>query len=46
MATLEESAARANEPALAGDDEGAVAWRRITAAVEQLSNKIPPGRVH
>ena len=39
---LEESAARANELALAGDDDGAAIWRRITAAVEQSSNKIPP----
>jgi len=43
---LEESAARANELALAGDDDGASTWRRIMAAVEQLANKTPPGRVH
>jgi len=43
---LDESAARADELALADDDDGATTWRRIMAAVEQLSNKIPPGRVH
>jgi hypothetical protein len=42
---LEESAARANELALAGDDDGAATWRRIMAAVEQLANKTPPRRV-
>jgi hypothetical protein len=30
---LDESAARADELALAGDDDGAAAWRRIMAAV-------------
>ena len=43
---LDESAARADELALAGDDEGATTWRRITAAVEQLANTAPPGQVH
>jgi hypothetical protein len=43
---LEESAARANELALAGDDDGATTWRRIMAAVTQLSNTTPPGPVH
>jgi hypothetical protein len=43
---LEESAARANELALAGDDDGAATWRRIMAAVEQLANKTPPSRVN
>jgi hypothetical protein len=43
---LKESAARANELALAGDDHGAATWRRIMAAVTQLGNKSPPGRVH
>ena len=43
---LEESAARAGELALAGDDDGAVTWRRIMAAVTQLANKTPPGPVH
>jgi hypothetical protein len=42
---LEESAARADELVAAGDDRAAV-WRRITAAVAQLANTIPPGRVH
>jgi hypothetical protein len=43
---LNESAVRADELALAGDDEGAATWRRIMAAVEHLTNKTPPGRVH
>jgi hypothetical protein len=43
---LEESAARANELALASDDDGAATWRRIMAAVKQLANKTPPGRVN
>ena len=43
---LEESAARANELALAGDDDGAATWRHIMTAVEQLANKTPPGRVN
>jgi hypothetical protein len=43
---LEESATRANELALAGDDDGAATWRRIMATVTQLGNKTPPGRVH
>jgi hypothetical protein len=43
---LEETASRANELALAGDDDGAATWRRIMAAVTQLANKTPPGRVH
>jgi hypothetical protein len=43
---LEESAARANELAFAGDDNGAATWRRIMAAVEQLANKTPLGQVH
>ena len=42
---LEESAARANELFAAGDDDGAAVWRRITAAVAQLANNAPPGRV-
>jgi hypothetical protein len=42
----EESAAQADELALAGDDDGATTWRRIMAAVTELANKIPPGRVH
>ena len=43
---LEESAARANELALAGDDDGATTWRRIMTAVTQLANKTPSGPVH
>ena len=43
---LEETASRANELALAGDDDGAATWRRIMAAVTQLANETPPGRVH
>jgi len=43
---LEETAARANELALAGDRDGAATWRRIMAAVTQLANSIPPGPVH
>jgi hypothetical protein len=43
---LKESAARANELMAAGDDNGAAVWRRITTAVVELANTIPPGRVH
>ena len=43
---LEESAVRADELALAGDDAGATTWRRIMSAVTELANKIPPGRLH
>jgi hypothetical protein len=43
---LEQSAARADELALAGDVDGADTWRRITAAVEQLANTTPPGPPH
>ena len=43
---LDESAARADELALAGDDDGAATWRRIMSAVTELANKIPPGRLH
>jgi len=43
---LEESAARADELATDGDHDGAVTWRRITAAVGQLANTTPPGPVH
>jgi hypothetical protein len=41
---LDESAARADEPALAGDDDGATTWRRIMVAVTEPANKIPSGR--
>src|SRR5262249_29723912 len=43
---LEESAARADELAHAGDDDGAVTWRRIMAVVTHLANKTPPGPMH
>jgi hypothetical protein len=43
---LEESAARADELEAAGDENGAAVWRRITAAVVQLANNTPPGRMH
>jgi hypothetical protein len=43
---LEESATRADELATDGDHDGAVTWRRITAAVGQLANTTPPGPVH
>jgi hypothetical protein len=43
---FEETASRANELALAGDDDGAATLRRIMASVTQLANKTPPGRVH
>jgi hypothetical protein len=43
---LEESAARADELAAAGDDDGMATWRRITHAVAQLANDTPPGLVH
>ncbi len=29
-----------------GDDAGAAVWRRITGAIEQLTNTIPPGPLH
>ena len=43
---LQESSARADELVVAGDEDGAAVWRRITAAVAQLANTIPPGPVH
>jgi hypothetical protein len=43
---LEESAARADELVAADDDNGAAVWRRITAAVAEFANTIPPGMVH
>ena len=43
---LDESAARAHELALAGDDDGATTWRQIMTAVTELANKTPLGRVH
>jgi len=38
---LEESAARADELALAGDNDGAATWRRIMGAVTELANTNP-----
>jgi len=43
---LEESAVRADELTLAGDDDGAATWHRIMEAVTQLANTTPPGPVH
>jgi hypothetical protein len=43
---LEESAARATELRLAGDDDGAATWHRIMEAVTQLANTTPQGPVH
>jgi hypothetical protein len=43
---VEESATRADELATDGDHDGAVTWRRITAAVRRLANNTPPGPVH
>jgi hypothetical protein len=43
---LKESAARAIELTLAGDDDGAATWHRIMAAVTELANTTPPGPLH
>jgi hypothetical protein len=43
---FDESSTRAHELAADGDDDGASTWRRITAAVVQLANNIPPGPVN
>jgi hypothetical protein len=43
---LEESAVRADELALAGDDDGAATWRLITAAVTELANTTPRAPMH
>jgi hypothetical protein len=43
---LEESTARVDELATAGDDDGVAVWRRISDAVGQLANTTPPGPVH
>ena len=43
---LEEGAARADELAAAGDENGAATGHRITAAVEQLANNTPTGPLH
>jgi hypothetical protein len=42
----EQSVKRADELAADGDQDGADTWRRITAAVEQLVNTVPPGPPH
>jgi hypothetical protein len=43
---LEQSAMRVHELAADGDHDGADTWRRITAAVEQLANTVPPVPLH
>jgi hypothetical protein len=43
---LKESAARATELTLVGDDDGAATWHRIMEAVTQLPNTTPPGPLH
>ena len=43
---LEESASRVDALASVGDDKGAAIWRRISDAVGQPVNTIPPGPVH
>jgi hypothetical protein len=43
---LEESSTRADEFAADGDHDGASTWRRITVAVKQLANNVPPGLLH
>ena len=41
---LEESAARADEPVTAGDDNGVAVWCRTMDALTQLANTTPPRR--
>jgi hypothetical protein len=41
-----ESAIRSAELAEAGDSAGAAVWRRVTDAIGQLKNTIPPGPLH
>jgi hypothetical protein len=41
-----ESAMRSAELATNGDSAGAAVWRRVTDAIGQLTNTIPPGLVH
>jgi hypothetical protein len=43
---LEESSTHVDELTAAGDHNGADTWRRISAAVVQLANKVPPGPTH
>jgi hypothetical protein len=39
---FEASSTRADELAADGDHDGASTWRRITSAVGQLANNVPP----
>ena len=43
---LEEGAARADELAATGDEDGTVTWHQITAAVQQLANNTPTRPLH
>jgi len=43
---FDESSTRADELAADGDHDGASTWRRITAAVKQLANNVPPSLLH
>jgi hypothetical protein len=43
---LEESSTRVDELTAADDHDGADTWRRITAAIDQLANTVPPGPLH
>ena len=43
---LKESNKRADELAAADDHAGADTWRRITNAIVQLANTVPPGPLH
>jgi hypothetical protein len=41
-----QSEMRAEQLAASGDPAGAAVWRRITDAIEQLTNTTPPGPLH
>ena len=43
---FEASSTRADEIEADGDHDGASTWRRISAAVEQLANNVPPSLLH
>ncbi len=43
---LKQSRTRIDDLAGDGDHDGADTWRRITTAVEQLTNTTPPGPLH
>jgi hypothetical protein len=43
---FEESSTRADVLAADGDHDGASTWRRITVAVKQLANNVPPSLLH